>query len=227
MSASSLGAAVHRIVEIQSRLPGPAAVMMGIVAILAAVLPDVWLVTRHITVMAHEGAHATMGSALGRRVTAVTFRKNAEGLTKVTEGSLAGNFVVTLVGYLGPTGFGIGAAELIRIGHIVAVLWACLVALLLLMVPLRASFGIVSVIFTFVLLLVVAGFASVGAQVLTAYAIAWFLLVSGVRIIHVRRKGSGDSHMLRGMTKVPHSFWYGVWLLGSLAGLGFGAHLLM
>jgi Peptidase M50B-like len=227
MSASSLAAALQRIGEIQPRLPGPAAGLIAIAAIGAVLLPDVWLVARHVTVMAHEGAHATMGSVIGRRITAVRLLRNADGRTSYAPGGAAGNFVVTAVGYLGPSGFGIGAAELIRVGHIVAVLWLGLVALIMLMVPLRASFGVVSVLCTFLLLFGVAGFATAGAQVVAAYGIAWFLLVSGVRIITIRGKDAGDAGILHGMTRIPHGFWFRLWLIGSLAALGFGAKLLI
>jgi hypothetical protein len=227
MSASSLAAALQRIGEVQARLPGPAVGLIGIVAFSAAFLPDLWLVSRHVTVMAHEGAHAAMGSAIGRRVTSVTLRRNAEGLTTVSGGRWPGNLAIAAVGYLGPSAFGLCAAELISIGHIDAVLWLGLLAVLMLMGSLRASFGIVTVICTFVVLFWIAGFATASAQVLAGYAIAWFLLVSGIKVLTLRRQGSGDSEILRGMTRIPHGFWYWVWLLGSLTALGYGGSLML
>jgi hypothetical protein len=41
------------------------------------------------------------------------------------------------------------------------------------------------------------------AQIVAAYAIAWLLLLSGVRGILVRRGGSGDSQNLRRLTLIP------------------------
>jgi hypothetical protein len=70
------------------------------------------------------------------------------------------------------------------------------------------------------------GGTSVRAQVLSAYAITWFLLVSGVRIIAEHGKDAGDAGILHKMTGIAASFWPIPWLLGSLAALVFGATLL-
>ena len=32
-------------------------------------LPGGWALTQHVNTMAHEGAHAVVGSAMGRRIT--------------------------------------------------------------------------------------------------------------------------------------------------------------
>ncbi len=227
MLASSLLTSMQRIGQFQPRLPGAVVALIAIVAIGAVLVPDVWLVTRHVTVMAHEGAHATVGSAIGRRVTAVKFMANADGLTELSAGGTAGSVAVAAAGYLGPSAFGLGAAELIRLGHSVAVLWAGLLALALLMVPLRRCFGVISVICTFVLLFLLAGFATSTTQVVFSYGISWFLLMSGIRIITIRGTEAADAHLLRGMTRIPHGFWAKLWLIGSLATLGFGATLLL
>jgi Peptidase M50B-like len=228
MSAAELAASLARIGQVQAHLSAPISVLIAIGAISAAVSKGLWLVTRHVTVMAHEGAHATVASAIGRKIDGIEFRLNANGVTHHSGSPDAlGLFAVSFVGYLGPSLFGIGAAALISGGHIVAVLWIGLAGLVAIMLTLRKSFGIVTVILAFVLLFLIAGFASVGVQVITAYVIAWFLLVSGIRGIRVRRAGSGDSEKLHGMTKIPHSFWYRVWLLCSAAALVFGATLLV
>jgi len=227
MSESALAAALDRIGKVQAHLSGPNAVLLAILAVAAAVIPELWLVTRHITVMAHEGAHATMGSALGHRVTGIRFRRNADGETALSGGGFLGTVTTTVVGYLGPSVFGIGAAELIRIGHIVAVLWAGLGGLVAILATLRWSFGVLTVILTLALLFLVAGFATVGVQVLTAYVIAWFLLVSSVRIIRMRGKEAADAAKLRALTKIPSGFWSNLWLLGSVGALVYGATLLV
>lgn len=228
MSAAELAASLERIGQVQAHLSAPISVLIAIGAIGAAVTQWLWLVTRHITVMAHEGAHATVASALGRKIDGIEFRLDARGATHHSGGRDAlGLFTIAFVGYLGPSLFGLGAAELISAGHIVAVLWIGLAGLLAIMLTLRKSFGFITVILALVLLFLVAGFASVSVQVITAYVIAWFLLVSGIQGIRVRRSGSGDSDNLRGMTRIPHGFWYRVWLLCSAGALIFGATLLV
>lgn len=201
--------------------------LLGIVAV-SAVLPGVWLITHHLTVIAHEAAHATFGSAIGGTIGGIRLLHTAEGATAISGTGSLGSFLNFLVGYLGPSLFGIGAASLIRVGHIVAVLWIALAGLISVTFVLRRSFGIITVVVSLLLLFFVAGFATVGAQVVTAYVIAWFLLVSGLRrIMEIRGGTSGDSDALRGMTKIPHRFWHGFWLAGTVAGLVFGAILLL
>lgn len=225
--ASSLTTDLHRIGEVQVGLPSPIVVLIGVMAVGAAVLPDIWLVTKHLTVMAHEGAHAFTGSALGRTVTSITMTRNGAGLTKVTDGGWAGNIAFWVAGYFGPSAFGVGAAELIRLGHVIAVLWLSLVALVLLMMPLRMSFGVLSVLGALALLIGFIRYATVGTQVVGGYGLAWFLLVSGVKHAWKIPEGVGDPEFLRGATRIRHGFWHRFWLAGSLAGLIYGAVLLV
>jgi hypothetical protein len=227
MSASGLAASLARIGQVQSHLPTAVSLLLALVSV-AALAPGAWLVTRHITVMAHEGAHATMGSAIGHRIDGMEFKLNANGATYTTgPGGKLSIFSITFVGYLGPSAFGIGAAELIKSGHIVAVLWAGLASLLAIILVMRRSFGVITVILAIVTLFGIAGFATVSVQVMTAYFIAWFLLVSSIRIIIIRGKDADDAGKLSGMTKIPAGFWSRVWLVGSWGALVFGMTLLL
>lgn len=227
MESSSLTTDLHRIGAVQVDLPSPIVVLIGIIAVGAAVLPDIWLITRHLTVMAHEGGHALAGSALGRTVKSITLSRGGGGLTTVSGGGKAGDIAFWLSGYFGPSGFGVAAAELIRLGHVIAVLWLSLIALLILMVPLRMSFGVLSVILAFVLLFGFIRYATVGTQVVGGYSLAWFMLVSGVKHVVKRPIGIGDDEFLRGATRIRHSFWHRAWLAGSLAALIYGAVVLI
>jgi len=228
MTASALAAAVQRIGQIQPHLSGFGAVMLAIVALGATFIRAIWPITRHLTVLAHEGAHAFLASALGHKINGITVDRKANGLTSHSGGSGAlGLFSITFVGYLGPSAFGVGAAELIRIGHIVAVLWTGLAGLIAILFVIRKSFGIITVAVIFLLLFGIAGFAAVSVQVLTAYGITWFLLVSGAWVIKDHGRDAADAGKLRQRTKISPSFWSGVWQLGSLLALVFGAILLI
>lgn len=226
MTAASLAAALDRIGQVQHQLPGVASVLMALVAA-AAVLPASWSVTRHLQVMAHEAAHATVGSALGIKIAGIEFKRNGEGGTFPGPHGRGAGFVVLLAGYLGPTVFGIGAATLISAGYIVAVLWIAVVALIAILSVLRKGFGVMTVLVALTVLFFVAGFATVGVQVVTAYALAWFLLISGIRIVRIRGTESDDGDKLRKLTKIPQGFWYRFWLAGTVAGLLLGGILLM
>lgn len=149
MTASALSAALHRIGQIQPHLPAPVSVLLALAAAVAAFVPGLWEIARHVTVIAHEAAHAVIG------------------------------------------------------------------------------FGVISVAVTFAALFLIAGFASVGAQVLTAYVLAWFLLMSGIRIIVIHGTEAADAALLRGMTRIPRGFWSRLWLLGAVSALIFGATLLV
>jgi Peptidase M50B-like len=222
MTASALVASLQRIGQVQAHLSGPLSALLAILAIGAAFLRWLWPVTQHITTIAHEGAHATLGSAIGRQVKGMTFQANGFGATTVSGKGAVGNFTTVSIGYLGPSVFGIGAAEMIKAGYIVAVLWIGVAGLLAILTVLRRSFGIISVIVALVLLFGVAGFASVNLQVLTAYGLAWFLLISGVQMIRIDGKGAGDAKKLQGLTRIPGRFWSGLWLVGSVIALVFG-----
>jgi Peptidase M50B-like len=224
--ASSLVASLDRIGQVQQHLPAAATIVMALLAV-AAVLPAAWSVTRHLQVMAHEGAHATMASALGLKIRGIEFNRDGGGGTDPGPRGPGANFLLLLVGYLGPTTFGIGAAALISAGYIIAVLWIAVVALVAILSVLRRSFGVVTVLAALILLFLVAGFTPVGVQVVAAYVLAWFLLVAGLRRITELGKESDDGGKLRDLTKIPKGFWYRVWLVGTVAGLLFGAILLI
>ncbi|MGB6456903.1 MAG: M50 family metallopeptidase [Streptosporangiaceae bacterium] len=227
MTASALAASLARIGHVQPHLSGPVAVVLATVAI-GALAPGIWLLTQHVTTIAHEAAHATVASSFGHKIDGVTFNFRAFGATAHhgPSGALGRN-TITFIGYLGPSAFGILAAELISVGHSVAVLWIGLVVLLGILVSLRRSFGIVTVSVAFILLFLVAGFADVGVQVVLAYLIAWFMLASGVRMIRADGADAGDARKLVSTTKIPARFWSAVWLAGSLVALIFGATLLV
>jgi hypothetical protein len=225
--ASSLVTSLDRIGQVQPHLAGLAAIVLAVLAI-GALAPGIWLVSQHATTIAHEAAHATLGSSFGYKIGGITIDRKALGLTAIAGNiSAAGRFSVTFIGYLGPSAFGVLAAELISIRHSVAVLWVTCVVLGGVLMSVRRSFGLISVTVALILLFLIAGFASVTIQVITAYLVAWFLLVSGVRMIRVDGASAGDAKLLRSATRIPAGFWYSVWLVCSVIALVFGAILLV
>jgi UPF0716 family protein affecting phage T7 exclusion len=224
---SSLDAAVQEIGALQSHLPGPVSAAVGVAALVAAALPLFWQMTTHVNTIAHEGAHAIVGSAIGGRVTSVTMDSQGRGETALQGLRRPGNVLFLLVGYLGPSGFGLVAAELIHLGHIVAVLWLTLFFLVLLLIPLRSIFSVVAVLATMLALYLVARYATVGLQVAAAYGLAWFLLLSGLRAAAEEGETADDAKTLKKLTRMPTSFWSGFWLIGSALALAFGGLLLL
>jgi hypothetical protein len=228
VTAASLAASLDRIFQVQPHMSGPYAVTMAIIGIIVSVVPGVWHVARPVHAIAHEAAHATIGAAVGLKITNMEFKFNGDGATglKGDESTLV-RFPAAFVGYLGPSSFGVGAAELIRIGHSVAVLWIAVGGLIPIIYLARKSVGVILVIATFLVLLLLVGAASVGVQVTTAYIIAWFLLVSGARVITKHGRGAGDAGILREMTGLPRVIWPVLWFTGAAAALLFATTLLV
>jgi hypothetical protein len=229
MFLAGLAASLNQIGHIQAHLPAMASVIMAVVGVGLVVVPGLLHIAAPIETIAHEGAHATVGSALGHRVTHMDFKFNGAGATGVVakSGSSLAVFPSVFIGYLGPSAFGIGAAELIRIGHIVAVLWIGLVGLVPILFLARKSLGVVLVIGVFVALVLLLAVGTVGAQVATSYGLAWFLLISGLRSITKHKSAAADAGILKDMTGLPRGFWPPLWLAGSVAALIFGATQLL
>lgn len=109
-------------------------------------------------------------STMGFVVWGVTLDRDGGGLT----GYLAGGdgprvLLVTFVGYLGPSGFGLGAAKLVETGHAVGVLWIAAFFLVLLLFIIRKSFGVVSVPAAITLLAFVMRYAHAGPEKVVVY----------------------------------------------------------
>ena len=211
-------------------MPGPAAAAIGLAALGVVVVNAGWEVVRHGTVMAHEGAHAVADALLGRRVDHIDlkFDANDSGATyPKNEGGWLVRVITSFVGYIGPSSFGLGAAKLIEHGYIVTVLWLTLLLLGILLLQLRWSFGLITVPVTGGLMYVIGRYAPVSDQIVAAYAIAWLLLLTGVRGILVRGTQSGDGGDLSQLTLIPRFIWFLLWLTATVAAVAVGGSWLV
>ena len=68
-----------------------------------------------------------------------------------------------------------------RSGTPSSALWLALLLIVSMLVMIRRSFGVITVIAAGVGLFLLLAYGSVGAQVAAAYLVAWFLLLSGIR----------------------------------------------
>jgi hypothetical protein len=211
----------------QVPLSGMAAALIGLAAFGTIAFQASWLVVRHINVMAHEGAHAVTASLLFREVDSIKLNADATGATSRSDGSTPVNIVIKFIGYVGPSLYGLGAAKLIESGHIAAVLWIALFLLAVLLLQLRMSFGIVTVILAGALVFLVLRYTPARDQVLAAYAIAWLLLLSGVRMVLEHGSGAGDAQDLRGLTHLPRFLWFLLWLAATLTAVAAGGKWLV
>jgi hypothetical protein len=184
-------------------LSGAAAAVVGLVTFGAVAMDAGWQFVRHGTVMAHEGAHALLGSLLFRRVSGITLNGDATGGTLMNSGGCLGSVFVSFAGYVGPSLFGLGAARLTR------------------------SYGMITVVFVGVLVYAVGRYTPVGAQIIGAYGITWLLLMSGVRRVLEVGARSSDGANLSQLTMIPRLIWFLLWLAATLAALAAGGEMLV
>jgi hypothetical protein len=57
----------------EAPLPGSEAVLIGLAALTVVFLPFLWPLVEHFNVMAHEGAHAVVGSIMGFGIKSVNW----------------------------------------------------------------------------------------------------------------------------------------------------------
>ena len=213
---------------IQMPLPGLVAALIGLAAFAVVMIPFLWPLAEHFNAMAHEGAHAMMGSLLGFAPLGMFFERDASAVT-FFPGSMRGlrEVIIGAIGYLGPSAFGLCAAKLIETGHIVAVLWIAIILLVLLLFLIRKSFGLVSVPVAIALLAFVMHNGHGGLEEVTVYAMTWLLLLSGVRVAVAHGVAAGDAVMLSAITRLPRWFWALLWLAGTLLALVIGGKWLV
>jgi len=226
MAAAAHNTMLDQIGQTQTPLPASVVVLLG-VAVFAVIMLPTWLVLRHATTMAHEGAHALVGWVFGGKITSVTMQSDGSGLTDASFSGNTGRFLFLFVGYIGPSAFGLAAAKLISIGHIVAVLWLALLLLAILLITVRNFFALCVVAVTGLLLYLFARHASVAPQTVLAYVITWFLLLSGLWHVLKYDGQKGDAPNVAERTHLPSWLWVGVWQLGAAVALVVGARLLL
>ena len=211
----------------QAVLPGSTATVVGLAAFGVVAFNASWLIVRHVAVMAHEGAHALTGLLLFRSVHGIELRSDATGGTDIRPATGLRSVPIALSGYLGPSAFGLGAAKLIELRFTPAVLYVVLFGLAVLLVGLRWSFGVISVLAAAGVVSGIAWFTPMHVQVISAYSVTWLLLLSGVRRVVEVGLRSDDGTRLRGITGLPHVLWFLFWLAATLAAAAEGARLLV
>ena len=213
---------------IQVPLPGPVAALIGLAALAIVAIPFLWPLAEHFNAMAHEGAHAMTGSLLGFAPLGMYFKRNASAVTYFPA-SIRGlrDVIISAIGYLGPSVFGLWAAKLIETGHFVAVLWIAIVMLVLLLFLIRKSFGLVSVPVAIAVLALVMRNGHSGVEEFTAYAMTWLLLLSGIRVAVAHGARADDARILSDSTRLPRRFWALLWLAGTLLSLVIGGKWLV
>jgi len=213
----------------QPPLPGSEAALTGLAALGVMTLPFAWPLVDQFNAMAHEGAHAVVGSIMGFGIQGVTVDGDSNGETAYVHAPDTGlrRTLTRFAGYLGPSGFGLCAAKLIETGHVVAVLWTAILLLVLLLLMIRKSFAIISVPAAIALLAVVIRHTHDGLEEVIVYGMTWLLLLSGVRVAVAHGAGAGDAGNLSRTTHIPRQIWALLWLAGTLLAVVIGGKWLV
>ncbi|MGE5285714.1 MAG: M50 family metallopeptidase [Micromonosporaceae bacterium] len=235
MNLARLAEVWHRLVAVQPLPPGWVVAASGALA-LAAVLPRrTWLVSRNVVTIAHEGGHALVALATGRRLGGVRLHRSTAGVT-VSAGKPfgAGLVLTTAAGYTAPPLLGLGAAALLAAGRPIALLVAFLVLLAGLTVWMRNGYGMVAVLAATAVVAAVWWLAVPLAQAAFAYTVTWFLLLGAVRPVlelqRTRRRHAGratDADDLARLTGVPGLAWVALFAVIAVGALALGASWLI
>lgn len=213
--------------------PADVILLTAALALALVVIPVLWPITRHAVTVAHEAGHALVALLVGRRLSGIRLHSDTSGLT-VSRGRPRGpGMVLTLLaGHSGPALLGLGSAALLAQGRAVALLWALLVLLALMLLSIRNLFGL------WVVLVLGAGVAAVTRadpviQSAVAYTLTWFWLLAAPRTVlelaRSRRRsgGTSDADQLATLTRLPASLWVLTLLLITLAATAGGVALLL
>jgi hypothetical protein len=208
-------------------LPQLVAGPTGLLVFIAFLIDGVWRLARHLSVMAHEGAHVAAGWSVGHRVSGVKLNRDATGATATLGPGGFGPVIIGFAGYLGPSLFGLATACLIALDQITLALGLALFCLAIMLILIRNFFGVISVAVSGVLVFLVLRYGSPEVQAVAACALSWFLLFSGVRWVLMHGTGAQDAINLTQRTRIPRFIWVTFWLAITVAALWFGGHLLI
>lgn len=227
MLALSLELTGHHLAHNPASPPASVQAPVAILVLLAFATDGIWRLVRHLGVIAHEGAHAVAGWSTGHKVSGVKLNSNATGET-VIPGTAGPSAAITgFAGYLGPSLFGLGAAVLLAHHQVEAVLIVAGIFLFIILLLVRNFFGVFPVLATGSLIVLVLWSGSLELQTIIAYALSWFLLLSGVRFVIMHGSGASDADGLRKITHIPRIAWVTLWLVGTVTALWIGGHLLI
>src|SRR5256885_13839709 len=168
--------------------------LTGLAGLGAVSISSVWHVLRNVVTIAHEGGHAFAALITGRQLRGIRLHSDTSGVT-VSRGKPhgPGMILTAFAGYVTPPLLGLGAAGLLALDHITALLWLSVAILALILIMVRNLYGVVSVVTTGAVILAVSWYASATVQAAFAYTLTWFLLLAGApaRVETARQRSRG------------------------------------
>jgi hypothetical protein len=230
--AHRAGGLWHSALATQPRPPLWLVLVSGAVALAAVASPRAWRVARIVVTIVHESGHALVALVTGRRLSGVRLYRSTAGVTESAGKPTVPGIVATCAaGYPAPSLLGLGAAALLAVGHLTAMLLLSLVLLAGLIIAIRNVYGMLAVLATGGAIAAVSLLAGPVVQAGFGYAMTWFMLLGGVRpVIELqgeRRRGGGprrtDADQLARLTRVPGAVWVTIFGLVAVAALAVSA----
>jgi hypothetical protein len=187
----------------------------GGIALLVVLVGRPWRLARNLVTIVHEAGHALAAVLVGRRLQGIKLHSDTSGVT-VSRGKPEGPGMAftALAGYSAPGLLGLLFATLLGNGLVTMVLVLTALLLLGVLVMVRNTYGVFTVIASSVVLGLVALVAPTEIQAACVYLLTWFLLIGGVRpVLELqikRRRGQArdsDADQLGRLTGVPAALW--------------------
>jgi len=219
----------------QADPPFAVIVATAAVALVAVMVHGIWVGTRGVVTIVHEGGHALLALLTGRRVRGIRLHSDTSGVT-FWRGKPTGFGAVLSVaaGYPAPAVLGLAAAGFLAAGRITALLWFALVMLAAMLILIRNVYGVVSVVLTGGVIFAVSWFTATVVQGVFAYALTWFLLIAAVRPVtelargrRRRRLTDSDADQLARLTGTGSMLWVVIFFVVALACLAIGGRWLL
>ena len=230
--AHRAGGLWHHALAVQPRPPLWLVLVSGAVALAAVASPRAWRVARIVVTIVHESGHALVALVTGRHLSGIRLYRSTAGVTESAGKPTGPGIVLTCAaGYPAPSLLGLGAAALLAVGHLTAMLLLSLVLLAGLIIAIRNFYGMLAVLATGGAIAAVSVLAAPVVQAGFGYAMTWFMLLGGVRpVIELqgeRRRGGGprrtDADQLARLTRVPGAVWVTIFGLVAVAALAVSA----
>jgi hypothetical protein len=207
----------------------------AVIALAIVSTSQVWRVARTVVTIVHEGGHALVALATGQRLAGIRLYRNTSGETRTSGPARGAGLAFTAAaGYPAPALLGLGAAALLAIGHLTAMLLLSLLLLAGVGLAVRNAYGILAVVVTGTAIAAVCLYAPARIQAWLGYALTWFLLLGAVRpvfeLARLRRRRNdhrSDADQLARLTPLPGWAWVATFGLTTIAALAIGGRWLI
>jgi len=207
--------------------PSYAMAFTGLGIALVLVL-GLWEIAGHTATLAHEGAHVVGSIIFGHGVSGVSIDyedgKHVGGTMPATSFF---SVLAAVVGYWGPSLFGLLGAALLVHGSVTGVLWVFLLLLVGLLLFVRNLFGGLIVVATGAVFYLTLTYGSAQAQTVVACSWVWLLLISGVVFAFEHFRHGTDYGILSRQTLVPGFVWATFSVVVALGALWYGGSWLL